>query len=182
MVPTTTASSTVLDQLDAVVAQLREIHDARGWGVREMGRMLGIHHGHIVRWRDRASTTTTLPTLDAYARELGHTLRLQLVEDRPGERPRPWRERMPHGEDPLDTHAMGAVWRLQQQLHHLRFATGRSTGSLAAVLGLRPFDCWQLENSPCAADAALINVMLYARFFSCRIVFQLEPLAPERRA
>ncbi|WP_329068975.1 hypothetical protein [Amycolatopsis sp. NBC_01480] len=83
---------------------------------------------------------------------------------------------MPHGEDPLDTHAMGAVWRLQQQLHQLRYVTGRSTEDLAAALGLRPFDFWQLENSPRATDAALINVMLYARFFSCRIVFQLTPL------
>lgn len=178
MTPTATASSSVLDQLGNVLAQLEKVREVRGWGRRDCARMLNVSHGNISSWITRASDTTTLPTLDAYARELGHALQLRLVEDSPGEPSLPWRERMPHGEDPLDPHAMGAVWRLQQQLAQIRWRSGRSRPDLAAALGIQPLALWRLESSPNAADSALINVLVFARFFSHRIVFELEPLDP----
>ncbi|MET7991426.1 hypothetical protein ABZU76_10995 [Amycolatopsis sp. NPDC005232] len=162
---TATEQPTVLDQLGAALERLDEIRQADGWTFRDAARVLGIGHAAIFGIRTRAMTTSALPLLDAYARVLGRGVRVLLVEDDPSTRKLPWRQRMPHGEDPADAHAMAEAWRLQQQLHELRTRAGRSRDEIAAELGTGTLALWRLETSPAAMDAAFTNVMLLARFF-----------------
>jgi transcriptional regulator with XRE-family HTH domain len=178
MGPAATASS-VLVQLDAVLVQLNKIREARGWSIRDCARMLDIHPGALVQWPERASGSTTLRLLDAHARQVGYTVRLVLIEDNPG-KPGPWRQRMPHGSDPTDAHAMTETWRLQQRLRHMRIAAGRASADFAETLGIHALALWRLENSPTAIDGALTNVLVLARFFGYRIMFRLTPLSTGR--
>ncbi|QRP43586.1 helix-turn-helix transcriptional regulator [Amycolatopsis sp. FDAARGOS 1241] len=171
----------VLEQLHAATERLAEIRLAQGWGLREMGRVLGVGAPTIHAYTSRALTTSTLPLLDAYARQLGCRVRVLLVEDDPGEQRHPWRDRMPHGEVCADTHGMTEAWRLQRNLHRLRREAGHSRDEFAAALGLRPITLWRLETNPAAADAAFTNVMVLARFFGYTLQLRLEreqPLAP----
>ncbi|WIX78533.1 hypothetical protein QRX50_45515 [Amycolatopsis carbonis] len=95
-----------LEQLVTVAERLDQIRREEGLTFREAGRMLGIRAANVLVMKTRAVTSTTVPLLDAYARYLGCSLRVLLVEDDPGQRQPPWRQRMPHGDNPADAHAM----------------------------------------------------------------------------
>ena len=166
-----------LEQLDVVAARLEEIRLAEGLSLREAGRILGVLAGNIHSFRTRARTSRTLPILDAYARRLGYRLHVVLVEDDPGQRRPPWRERMPHGDNPGDAQAMSELWQLVGHLHTLRRKAGLTRGEVAETLGISPLTLWRLENHPGAADAAFTNVLLYARFYGYTVQFHVaEPL------
>lgn len=168
------ATASIVDQLGAVLAQLDKVREARGWGMRDCARMLDIAPGELSRWPDRALGTAPLPLFDTYARQFGHVVRLVLVEDNPG-KPGPWRQRMPHGNDPTDAYAMTEAWRLQQRLRRLRVASGCDIRDLAATLGIHVLALWRLENSPAAIGASLTNVLILARFLGYRVAFRLTP-------
>jgi transcriptional regulator with XRE-family HTH domain len=172
-------SSAVTEQIEAVVARLIEIRDARGWGVRRMGQVLGTNPGFVSNWLGRATDTSTLPTLESYARHLDHTVRLLLVEDDPEHQGNGWRNRMPYADNPVDTHAMSEAWRLQQALAQLRHVAGVSRAAMANAIELTPIALWRLETSPAQADGNLTNLMLYARFLGYTLRLQLESLSPE---
>ncbi|MET7995282.1 helix-turn-helix domain-containing protein [Amycolatopsis sp. NPDC005232] len=166
-----------LEQLDIVAARLEEIRVAEGLTLREAGRILGMLAGNIHSLRTRARTSQTLPTLDAYACHLGYRLHVVLVEDDPGQRRPPWRERMPHGDNAGDAQAMSELWQLLQHLHMLRQKAGLTRDEVAETLGISPLTLWRLENNPGAADAAFTNVLLYSRFYGYTVQFHLaEPL------
>ncbi|MGW4485241.1 helix-turn-helix domain-containing protein [Amycolatopsis sp. NPDC004368] len=166
-----------LEQLDVVAARLEEIRVAEGLTLREAGKILGMLAGNIHGLRRRARTSQTLPTLDAYARLLGYRLHVVLVEDDPGRRRPPWRERMPHGDNAGDADAMSELWRLLQELHALRQKQGLTRDEVAETLGITPLTLWRLENHPGSPDAAFTNVLLYARFYGYTVQLHLaEPL------
>jgi DNA-binding XRE family transcriptional regulator len=166
-----------LDQLDAVAARLEEIRVAERLSLREAGRILGMIAGNIHGLRTRARGSTTVAILDAYACHLGYRLHVVLVADDPGRRRPPWRERMPHGEDVGDAPAMAELWCLQRHLHTLRACAGLTRAEVAETLGVGVLTLWRLENNPGAADAALTNVLMYARFYGYTVQLRLvEPL------
>ncbi|MEV8611999.1 helix-turn-helix transcriptional regulator [Amycolatopsis sp. NPDC051373] len=141
------------------------------------GRVLGMAAGNILGLRVRAGTSTTLPLLDAYAGLLGYDLHVLLVEDDPGVRRPGWRERMPHGDVTGDDLAMSEPWHLQRHLHTLRRQAGLTRGEVAEALGIAVLALWRLETNPVAIDAAMMNVLMYARFFGYTVRLHLvEPL------
>lgn len=168
------ATACVVGQLRAVLDQMIEVRDARDWSLRDCARMLDIRPGELSRWPDRALGTAPLPLFDTFARQFGHVIRVALIEDNP-EKPGPWRQRMPHGNDPTDAYAMTEVWRLQQRLRRLRVTSGHDVRDLASTLGIPVLALWRLENSPAAIGASLTNVLMLARFLGYRVAFRLIP-------
>ncbi|MGW4484266.1 helix-turn-helix domain-containing protein [Amycolatopsis sp. NPDC004368] len=162
-----------LEQLDVVAARLEEIRVAEGLTLREAGKILGMLAGNIHGLRSRARAGQTLPALEGYARLLGYRLHVVLVEDDPGARRPPWRERMPHGDNAGDAQAMSELWQLLQRLYQLRQQAGLSRDEVAETLGITPLTLWRLENHPGSADAALTNILLYARFYGYTVQLRL---------
>jgi hypothetical protein len=166
-----------VEQLDAVAGRLDEVRIAEGLSLRDAGRIFGVGAGNILGFRVRARTSTSLPLLETYAAHLGDRLHVVLVEDDPGQRRPPWRDRMPHGENPGDGPAMSEVWHLQRHLQALRQLAGQTRGEVAEMLGIHVLALWRLEKSPGAIDAAVTNVLVYARFFGYTVRLRLvEPL------
>ncbi|MGW4484600.1 helix-turn-helix domain-containing protein [Amycolatopsis sp. NPDC004368] len=166
-----------LDQLVAVAARLDEIRREEGLTFREAGRMLGIRAANVLVVKRRAVTSTTIPLFDAYAQFLGCSLRVLLVEDDPGQRRPPWRQRMPHGDNPADAYAMTELWRLQRKLRRLRLRAGYPCDDVAAALGIDAIALWRKENTPVFVDHAVTNVMMLARFFGYTV--RLHLVGPE---
>jgi hypothetical protein len=79
---------------------------------------------------------------------------------------------MPRNADPGDARAMTEAWRL----HLLRCPTGYSCDAVAEALGIGTLALWRLENSPAFVGAAMMNVMLLARFFGYALRLHLERL------
>ncbi|WP_326569603.1 helix-turn-helix transcriptional regulator [Amycolatopsis rhabdoformis] len=162
-----------LEQLVTVAVRLDEVRREEGLTFREAGRMLGLRPENVHGVKTRAATSTTVPLFDAYARLLGCSLRVLLVEDDPGKRLPPWRQRMPHGDNPADEFAMTELWRLQRELHRLRQRAGYSCDDVAAALGINAIWLWRMENTPVFVDHAVTNVMMLARFFGYTVRLHL---------
>ncbi|WP_432851552.1 helix-turn-helix domain-containing protein [Amycolatopsis sp. CA-161197] len=166
-----------LEQLVTVAERLDQIRREEGLSFREAGRMLGLRAANVLVVKTRAATSTTVPLFDAYARYLGCSLRVLLVEDDPGQRRPPWRQRMPHGDNPADEHAMTELWRLQRQLRRLRQRAGYTCDEVAEALGIDAIALWRKENAPVFVDHAVANVMMLARFFGYTV--RLYLVGPE---
>ncbi|MFE3171412.1 hypothetical protein ACFXPA_00670 [Amycolatopsis sp. NPDC059090] len=159
--------------LAAICESLEEIRRGYGWSWNNVSTMLfGAERGTAHNWLGRAQRSYFLHNANAYAGHLGCCVTVVLKPPR-GKRPG-WRERMPHQYDPADTLALIEPLRLQHDLGRLREHAGHSRQHLADLLGTTVFSVWQLEHNPREIDAALCNLLTFARFLGATVKFQLQ--------
>ncbi|QRP47347.1 helix-turn-helix transcriptional regulator [Amycolatopsis sp. FDAARGOS 1241] len=165
-------------QVEMARTRLEEVREARGWTLANIQEMTGMpSRVTAARWWYRAPQSHGLHALGRCAHELGHAIRLLLVEDDPDARHRPWRDRMPHTDHCLtadpDAAAKAEPWRLQTELRQARIAAGKSRADLAAALGTSVIHVWRLEHSPSVHESALCDFLMYARLLSYTVRLEL---------